>query len=485
MAMAKKIFISYSRRDMIFVEKLAQDLVDAGYEVWYDLTNIEGGDRWAQEIQKGIDQSQIFVLVVTPNSIASEWVEKEYLSASQRGLKIVPLLREHCQLPIWLLNIQYVDIVGMNYERNFRQIMESFENYGRRQGDIKPKSARWQSYLRKSIPYVGIILAVLALILLFMMPNSPISLIPPTTTYTATATNTATNIPTKTLTATQTQTLTQTPSVTPSQTARPTATFAEGEASPTPVPTLASEITDAFGIEMVLVKEGVFLMGSDGGDADEAPAHLANLDTYYIDKYEVTNKEYRACVTGLGCELPKNTRYYVQPDHPDHPVVYVTWEMANAYCEWRGARLPSEAEWEKAARGDTNSFNYPWGSLFLRSAANYCEQNCDHSWSDPGGNDGFAMTAPVGSYASGVSPYGAYDMAGNVSEWVYDWYADDYYRNSSRDNPFGPESGLYRVLRGGSWYNKPVDLQSFKRSFLRPNVAYNYTGFRCAVSLGE
>ncbi len=478
--MAKKIFISYSRHDLNFVEKLAQDLLDAGYEVWYDLSKIEGGDRWAQEIQKGINQSQIFVLVVTPHSIASEWVEKEYIFASQRGLKVVPLLREHCQLPIWLLNIQYVDIVGINYERNFNQVLESFQNYGRRKEDRKPESASWKHRLEKSVPYIGMILAMLALILLLFLPKSPVSLIPPTPTLTSTSTTTPTNTPTQT----PTPTFTQTPSVTPSQTPSATPTAELGEGTPSATLTLAPEITDDFGIEMVLVEEGVFLMGSDSGDTDESPAHLANLNAYYIDKYEVTNAAYRACVADLGCELPKNTRYYLQPDHPEHPVVYVTWEMANAYCEWRGARLPTEAEWEKAARG-TDSFSYPWGNFFVRSALNYCEQNCEYSWKDPFGNDGFAMTSPVGSYEAGVSPYGVYDMAGNVSEWVYDWYAEDYYRNSNRDNPIGPESGIYRVLRGGSWYNKAVDLQTFRRSALRPNVAYNYTGFRCASSPGE
>ncbi len=482
--MAKKIFISYSRRDMDFVERLAQDLSDNGYEVWYDLTKIEGGDRWAQEIQKGINQSQIFVIVVTSTSLKSEWVEKEYIFASQRGLKIVPLLREHCELPIWLLNIQYVDIIGINYERNYYQILEAFENYGRRKGDVKTRPLSAKPSIEKYLPYIGIFLAVLALALLLLIPSSPISIVSPTPTYTYTPTNTATPTQTATFTITPTATFTPTASITPSQTPSPTATLAEGEATPTPTPTLAPEITDLSGAEMVLVEGGVFLMGSDSGGGDEIPAHIANLNTFYIDKYEVTNEDYRACVADSGCELPKNTRYYIQPNHPDHPVVYVTWEMANAYCEWRDARLPTEAEWEKAARG-TNSFNYPWGTLFQRNALNYCEQNCEYSWADPLGNDGYTMTAPVGSYEYGISPYGAYDMAGNVAEWVFDWYADDYYRNSDRDNPSGPESGLYRVLRGGSWYNKALDVQTFNRSSLRPNVGYNYTGFRCAASPAE
>ena len=120
--MKKKMFISYSRRDMDFIKTLAEDLEKENFDVWYDLTDIDAGDRWAKEIQKGINESEIFAIVVSPNSLKSDWVEKEFLFASKRGLKIVPLLYEMCELPIWLMNIQYVDIVGRNYKKNFAQI---------------------------------------------------------------------------------------------------------------------------------------------------------------------------------------------------------------------------------------------------------------------------------------------------------------------------------------------------------------------------
>ena len=136
--MAKKIFLSYSRKDKAFVKKIAKDLNEAGYDVWWDLTDIEGGDRWARKIQEGINQSEILAVVVSPNSIASEWVEKEFAFASRRKMKIVPLLYEECELPIWLLNLQYIDIIGANYARNFHEILDTFERYGRRTGDVKP-----------------------------------------------------------------------------------------------------------------------------------------------------------------------------------------------------------------------------------------------------------------------------------------------------------------------------------------------------------
>jgi len=484
--MAKKIFISYSRLDLVFVKKLAKDLMDAGYEVWYDLSKIEGGDRWSQEIQDGINESEIFAIIVTPNSMASEWVEKEYHFASRRGMKIVPLVYELCELPIWLLNIQYIDIVGANYGRNFHQILDSFENYGRRATDAKPFAPSWRKRIQKYLPYALMTLLLIFVVVLVMifMPNGPFSPLPtPTATATATVPPTNTPEPTKTLTPTltATPTATLTPTIPPPS---PTPTLEEGEPSPTPRPTLAAEISDPKGAEMVLVDEGVFIMGNDSGGGDKSPAHIASLSNFYIDKFEVTNQNYQACVEDLGCELPKNTIYYVLPSYGNHPAVYVTWEMADAYCEWRDARLPSEAEWEKAARG-TNSSVYPWGILFKRSAANYCDTGCEYSYADSSWSDGYARTAPVGTYEDGISPYGAYDMAGNVAEWVADWYAADYYKNSIRVDPQGPESGLYRVLRGGSWFNKSTDLKVFMRNHLRPNVGYNYTGFRCALSPGE
>ena len=243
MAKKKKIFLSYSRLDLIFVEQLAQDLLDAGYDVWYDLSKIEGGDRWSQEIEDGINQSHIFAIVVTPNSMASEWVEKEYHFASRRGMKIVPLVRELCELPIWLLNIQYIDVVGGNYTRNFHQVLESFENYGRRATDIKPLPISLNKRFTKYAPYLVSVLVLIFLLAALFIPSSPLYVIAPTATNTPSPTPTATktNTPTPTLTPSPTATLTQTPTVTPSL----TPTLEGGESAPT----LAPEITDAEGID--------------------------------------------------------------------------------------------------------------------------------------------------------------------------------------------------------------------------------------------
>jgi serine/threonine protein kinase len=235
--------------------------------------------------------------------------------------------------------------------------------------------------------------------------------------------------------------------------------------SPTPLPTntsapkpsatvLPARITDDYNVEMVLAPAGAFEMGSRNGDFDESPVHTVRLDDYYIDKYEVTNELYARCVQAGECQPPSSSSsythdsYYGNPEFDDYPVIWVDWQQAQTFCQWRGARLPSEAEWEKAARG-THGRTYPWGEGFDCTKANY------------GGCSG--DTEQVGAFPDGASPYGALDMAGNVWEWVADWYDDNYYSISPSENPAGPASGQYRVLRGGSWSHGAVYVRTALR----------------------
>jgi formylglycine-generating enzyme required for sulfatase activity len=245
-------------------------------------------------------------------------------------------------------------------------------------------------------------------------------------------------------------------------------------------PTLASAMTDSKGVEMLLVPAGSFTMGSEHGASSEAPIHVIALAAFYIDKYEVTNAQYKKCVDDLVCDLPAPPRMYIDSRLKDHPAVYVNWDMANAYCEWRGARLPTEAEWEKAARGD-ELLEYPWGDKFDGKLVNFCDAHCSIDGKDKRYSDGYENTAPVGSYEGGKSPYGVYDMAGNVREWVADWYSESYYADSPKRNPPGPDTGTLRVLRGGSWVDNLNNVRTFARDFLNPAEANSYVGFRCVM----
>ncbi len=243
-----------------------------------------------------------------------------------------------------------------------------------------------------------------------------------------------------------------------------------------PVPTLGigSTITGEKGETLVYVPAGEFTMG-DG--ASNAPVHTVYLDAFWIDQTEVTNKQYQACVDAGKCEPPssKNSSthpsYYENIEFDNYPVLYVNWDKANRYCEvWAGGDLPTEAQWEKAARG-TDKRTYPWGEDINCDKANY------HS-------DCIGDTSPVGNYESGKSPYNTYDMAGNVWEWVNDYYQSDYYAalGGSASNPLGPYSGQYRVLRGGSWSHDDDAKRSAFRNWSEPTNTSYYFGFRCARS---
>lgn len=272
----------------------------------------------------------------------------------------------------------------------------------------------------------------------------------------------------------------------------------------------------AYSGEMVRIPAGTFRMGNNGNEPytrpNEVPQHTVTLAAYYIGKYEVTRGDYRKFIAAGGygnaaywstagwkwktalnrkepvywtaktcflhiqgeCSVETCSRAFTQTDR--HPVVGVSYYEAEAFCKWAGGRLPTEAEWEKAARwAQRHARVYPWGD-------SWDVQKCNNA-----GDSLLPMyqTAPVGSYPSGVSPYGLHDMAGNVSEWVGDWYQPDYYSRTPSGgwiNPTGPRAGVCRVFRGGSWQNTSNECRcAFRRDFT-PDSTWHYIGFRFARS---
>ena len=264
---------------------------------------------------------------------------------------------------------------------------------------------------------------------------------------------------------------------------------------------------------MVFIPAGEFLMGSPEGEGafDEHPQHKVYLDSYYIDQYEVTNARFKKFVEATGYVTDAERKKYgdvwnpkggmlslrnfggvnwrspnawrlptLDLPHPDaweyylmnHPVVQVSWNDAQAYATWAGKRLPTEAEWEKAARG-TDGRMWPWGNVF----------NIDIEGETVHANIASDYLLPVDSFPTGVSPYNVYDLAGNVEEWTADWYAADYYIHSPRNNPKGPDNGIARVLKGGSWrHQKSHHVLSASRNYQAPDYSSNFVGFRCAWS---
>jgi len=289
-----------------------------------------------------------------------------------------------------------------------------------------------------------------------------------------------------TATSTRSRTVTEIPTASePPSTAIPPSTE-----TPTPAPG-STRVRPADGRMMVYVPEGNFSMGQASVQAlaecrnffndcqaswftDEQPPHNVSLQAYWIDRTEVSNFAYAKCVEAGACQPPASssshthTSYYPNSQYADYPVINVDWDRARSYCQWVGGRLPTEAEWEKAARG-TDGRTYPWGnslpacSLAAFGEPDYCADDA----------------SPVDSYPSGASPYGALNLAGNVSEWVNDWYGDAFYAQLLQANPAGPDSGQERVIRGGAWNLNPNFIRTTNRDHQSPDTSNDYIGFRC------
>lgn len=286
-------------------------------------------------------------------------------------------------------------------------------------------------------------------------------------------------------------------------------------------------------MEMVYVPSGNFIMGSNNEQLDKAmkdcrkmhdaendcprhiyakqeqPQHELYIDAFWIDKTEVTNAQFCEFLNVNGNQTTNGVKwfepgaghrgiiygyieetdnvFYPKVGFENYPVIEVSWFGAKAYCDWIGGRLPTEAEWEYAAKGTTNNI-YPWGNEFNGSIVNYRDAtfDFDNLGKDSCFSDGFPMWSPVGSYPDGASWCGALDLAGNVHEWVYDWYADDYYSTSLNENPKGPENGALKICKGGSWYDPSWHVRCSYRKILNPSSArMHWIGFRCVMPISN
>jgi formylglycine-generating enzyme required for sulfatase activity len=442
-------------------------LTNDGVDAWLDKEKLLPGQDWELEIKKAVRAADVVVVCLSKQFNQRGFRQKEVRLALDTAMEmpegeifIIPARLEECENLESLRKWHWVDLFEeKGYERLVRALHERANRIGvtlrNRRNELKQRSGTLPEITRK--PYLPI--AILGVILVALFNVRPLLNQSPTPSPTVTsmeAIKTATLLP---------------PSNTPTNI--PTD-------SPTPIviitftPTvLPSEIMDEQGVPMALVPEGKFTMGSTDNFSNENPTHLVNLTSFYIDKYEVTNRNYNLCVQKGECLPPKkrgsktHESYFGNPEFDYYPVIYVTWDMARTYCQWRGARLPSEAEWEKAARGADGRM-YPWGDTIRNTESNY--------------NGLMGDLAVVGTYNSGVSPYGLFDMAGNAQEWVSDWYQENYYSSLFGDvkNPQGPLTGAERVIRGGSWDAGKNFIRTTYRFKSLPSVSFYNISFRCA-----
>jgi eukaryotic-like serine/threonine-protein kinase len=345
----------------------------------------------------------------------------------------------------------------------------------------QPQAPGWNRYWPAFAAVVGVILLVI-LVQKMVAGRLPAATAAPVTSAPVIGISTSAVSLTVSYITTPSQAPTYTPGATVTQPVTSSPAPSETHVSLEPAaitPTLVDEIRDSQGVTMRLVPAGEFMMGRES--YADAPPHRVYLDSFYMDATEVTNLLYQKCVDANICTPPHDLgsdsrpTYFGDTEFQYYPVINVDWYQANTFCEWRGARMPTEAEWEKAARG-TDGRIFPWGDEAPDcQKVNYHPDYSKRPWYRCVGD-----TKPVRNYASGVSPYGLYEMTGNVNEWVADWYGETYYQNSPYNNPLGWETGQYKVFRGGSWASYP---ETYNRNWNKPEVWSVVIGFRCAESI--
>jgi formylglycine-generating enzyme required for sulfatase activity len=475
-----------------------------------DVTDIRVGEDFVDAIGQAIASCQVVIVMIGPqwSTITDEmgrrrlddphdFVHLEVKSALERNILVVPVLVHGAkmpnaeELPVDLRPLARRNAIEIRHRR-FEQDVEYLAAELRRYlGEDPHASEDEDGHIpspQKRIPALAWLLVAFVLIVggvfgylwwrngLGGPEGVPQADINATATVLAFTDEVDTETPTVTL---QTPTVTPSPSSTsppPTITFTPTASPTPTETpTPTPYPT---QWADPFGVEMVLIPEGAFQVGTDHRepwDLLARPARVVSIDTFYIDKYEVSNAQYAHCVLQGGCETPSlygsklRHTYYDDPQYADFPVVYVSWFDAQAYCSWRGGRLPAEVEWEKAARGD-DGHPYPWG---------LDQPDCQRANFWPtGACEG--DTIAVQSHSAGASPYGVYNLSGNVAEWVRDWFQAYPGGDPRASKEFGQD---YRVIRGGAYFDGPNNIRATVRKGLSPKTSQSYVGFRCVVDI--
>jgi formylglycine-generating enzyme required for sulfatase activity len=510
--MGPNIFISYRRVDSEGYAGRIYDRLQTCFgvnRVFMDITNISVGENFADAINQAIGSCGVVIVVIGPRwcSVLDEmgrkrlddpndFVRVEVQAALDRDVLIVPVLvkgvkmPKSLDLPIDLRDLslyQAIELRHRHFDADFFDLVVMLEQHfgeSARQdarGSIVGSSKRFRHWrllifapLIVAIVFLGFwVVSRLAKTALSTTVSVESALettsIPADNVFSVTVTNKlAAQAPTEIPFATATPFVINSPTLT---------------LPPIPTPTtrdslLQKEILDGFNIRMVFVPQGPFKMGSDGvetWDIISSPSRSVSLDMFYIDKYEVSNAQYATCVSAGVCKEPtiKRSRtrhsYYDNPQYTDYPVIYVSWHDAQMFCSWRGGRLPREAEWEKAARG-TEEDNYPWGNgpVDCRHANYRPIEACEGD------------TAPVSHLNAGVSPYGAYNMSGNVYEWVDDWFQPYPGGDPKATKAFG---ATRRVIRGGAYFEGANRIKVTAREGMNPDDAVSFVGFRCVIDI--
>jgi formylglycine-generating enzyme required for sulfatase activity len=524
----KQVFISYATEDTDFAHRLADDLKRLGARVWIAPESIPPGESWVDGIERGLRESSHVVMVLTPAALEASGAKMErdmaIALALQDRIKVISLRLKPCEVPLVLSRYQMILAFQEDYDAGLNQLASQLGLRAAPPGGIgtpRPIERRLPGLPLLALAGLLVLVICVAVIGLVVIgvTGGPGVRIPILTTPAPVVVETPISTPTLPPKTTPNETqLPPSPSSTPVivvVTATPlpptaTPTLAPRTDTPTPVPptptpvpptptsqppTPTPAVREKDGMEMVYVPGGTFEMGSTdaeveavfeqckpgrgSGDCEriwlerESPRHSVTLGSFWIDQTEVTNLQYARCVADGTCSPPaklgSQTRdsYYGDSQFDDYPVIYVSWHDATTYCEWAGGRLPTEAEWEYAARGPDGNV-YPWGNDPPHDSL------LNYGWN-------VGDTTKVGSYPDGASWVGAMDMTGNVWEWVSDWYAE--YAASSAEDPTGPDTGHEKVQRGGSWETPPYDVRSATRALLpddRPRI-----GFRCVVEPGN